>query len=159
MGYDTHIIIGRLDPHPLPEREKNLNKPYADGSGFETLLDEEGNEVFTGRVRFYFNTYAEMDMCKIYDSHLSKLHDRYKRTPMLKKNGFVEVYMKDGNTSFEEDAYGDSLVVVPFFETLAAARKDVERDGGEYRRYGWIKGMLESMRESEKELTCIFYGS
>ena len=159
MGYDTHIIIGRLDSHPLPEREKNLNKPYADGSGFETLLDEEGNEVFTGRVRFYFDTYAEMDLCKIYDSHLFKLHDRYKRTPMLKKNGFVEVYMKDGNTTFEEDAYGDRLVVVPFTEALEAAREDAEANRDDYRRYQWVKGLLESMNDSAKELTCIFYGS
>jgi len=56
MGYNTHIIIGRLDSrHPLPERKKDLNKPYSDGSGFETLLDEEGNEVLTGRIRFYFH--------------------------------------------------------------------------------------------------------
>ena len=158
MGYNTHIIIGRLDSrHPLPERKKDLNKPYSDGSGFETLLDEEGNEVLTGRIRFYFDTYAEMDLCKIYDSHLSKLHDRYKRTPMLAENQFVEVYMKDGNSTFEEDPYGDRLIVVPFLEALEAARKDAESN--DYRRYQWIKALLESMEDCAGELTCIFYGS
>ena len=159
MGYNTHIIIGRLDSHPLPERKKDLNKPYSDGSGFETLLDEEGNEVFTGRIRFYFNTYAEMNLCKIYDSRLSALHNRYKRTPMLKENEFVGVFMKDGNTFFEEDPYGDRLEVVPFTEALEAAREDAKVNRDDYRRYQWVKGLLESMNDSAKELTCLFYGS
>ena len=160
MGYDTHIIIGRLDMNSdYPEYKHDLSKPYSDGSGFEYLLDESGEKIATGSTRLYFSIYAEMDLCKIYDSRLSALHDRYKRTPMLKENEFVGVYMKDGNTFFEEDPYGDRLAVVPFAEALEAAREDAEANRDDYRRYQWVKGLLESMNDSAKELTCIFYGS
>jgi len=160
MGYNTHIVVGHLSKNPLPEYVKDKNKPYADGSGFEVLKDEKGNKVFTGEVRSYFDPYVEMDMSKIYDSHLSLLHNRYKETPMLKENEFVDLYMKDGNTSFREDVYGNPLIAIPFLEVLKAARKDAKENG--YRRYKWIKDLLESMQGSEdmeNELTCLFYGS
>jgi len=162
MGYDTHIMIGHLSTHPRPEREKDKSKPYADGSGFKTLLDEKGEEVLTGRLLMYFSIYAEIDLCKIYDSCISKLHEKYKKTSMMKENEFAYVFMKDGNTQFEEDAYGDRLIVVPFLEALEAARKDAKKNESGYRRYKWVKDLLESMQGSEdmeNELTCVFYGS
>jgi len=163
MGYETHIMVGYLNTeNSRPEWQEDKNKPYEDGSGFPPLLDEEGNEVLTGRLLTYFSVYAEMNLCKIYDSCLFKLHDKYKKTPMLAENQFVYVYMKDGNTEFIEDSYGDRLVVVPFLEALEAARKDAEKDKDGYRRFQWIKDLLESMQGSEdmkNELTCVFYGS
>jgi len=156
MGYDTHLIIGRIALE-REEIEKDLNKPYEDGSGYEYKKDKKGNPLLTGRTECWLDIYAEISLCKIYKSALDSVHTQYKESPLLGKDHFVFVYQKDGNTQYTKDPYGDPLIVAPFQEVLDAVRKDSGRC--EYRRFKWLLALLESMKDEKEELVCAFYGS
>jgi hypothetical protein len=156
MGYDTHIAIGRLGL-PFEEAKDDLTKPYEDGSGYECLRDENGDYVLTGITSHSFDPYVEVNLCKIYNSHLSKVHEKYKDSPLMDETNLVYIYQKDGNTRFEEDYYGDKLILAPFEEVFEAVKKDAEKD--EYRRFRWLKSAMMSMEDNKSELHCIFYGS
>lgn len=158
MGYDTHIMIGFVSKGNK-EAELDLDNPFDDGSGYPSKKDDDGNTLYTGRIEHYFMSSVEMDLCKIYDSSLNLVHDKYKSNPFLGEDHFVYVYMKDGNTQFKKDSYGDNLIPAPFSEVLEAVRKDCREDGYRYRRYQWLKGLMESMEDDSKNLVCVFYGS
>jgi hypothetical protein len=156
MGYDTHIMIGSVGSERREEIQ-DLDNPFDDGSGYPSKKDADGNVLYTGRMEHYFMSYVEMDLCKIYDSSLNLVHSKYQSDPFLGEDHFVYVYMKDGNTQFVEDSYGDNLIPAPFSEVLEAVKKDCKRDN--YRRFQWLKGLMESMEDDSENLVCAFYGS
>lgn len=152
MGYDTHVVLGMLHD-PKPEYKEDLAHPFDDGSGYHFLKDENGERVLTGRVLQYLEVYASLDLCHIYDSHLERLVRKHKKE-INKGNTVTYFYGPDGNLRIKEDPYGELLVPVPLPEVLEAVRKDTN----EYRRFRWLKGLLESL-EDESDVTCVFYGT
>jgi len=157
MGYDTHIVIGELTKIPVEEYKRDLDRPYLDGSGFEYEVDAEGSPVPTGRLKSYLLPAVHFDMCKIYDSNLEALHHKHKKMVGEKPQQVVYFFHSDGNTEFIEDGYGDPLITIPFDEVLQAVCLDAEY--GAYRRYHWLKGLLEAMESTKSDNTvCVFYG-
>jgi len=156
MGYETHVVIGHLKD-PEPEYEEDKDNPFDDGSGYPYKRDENGNLIPTGHTKRRLQPYANLHLCKISNSVLGRLHARHLME--VKKNGseFVFFYHSDGNTEFTKDNYGDPLVPVPLAEVLEVVRKDAEEN--DYRRFQWLKALLESMKDDPEELTCAFYGS
>jgi len=156
MGYNTHIMIGIIGT-PSPEHERDMDKPYDDGSGYEYKKGENGGYVETGRMESFFIEYASMAMCKIYDSALSDVHSKYLKATKDNPDFVIYRYGSDGNTRIEEDSYGEPMVLAPLKEVLEAVQKDEKNDV--YRRFKWLKGLLESMSDDNEKLVCIFYGS
>lgn len=156
MGYETHVMIGFLS-EPRDEWEEDKEHPYDDGSGYPPLKDKDGNPVLTGRKRRYFLPDAEIDLMTIYDTALSRLHDRYAKKAKENTKERVFFYGRDGNTRVMADRYGDPLVPVPLKKILEAAREDAEES--DYRRIHWLRALLESMAEDDEKRTCIFYGT
>jgi len=159
MGYDTHIVIGKLSKNQYPEYKLDMDNPYEDGSGYPALRDKDGKYIETGRTKQFFIPMVSVDLCKIYDSEIEKIHKAYLNVAKetIEEN-VVYFYHSDGNTQFDEDNYGDPLVVAPFNEVLEAARKDAENN--DYRRFKWLLGLMENMKDSiEDNVVCVFYGS
>jgi hypothetical protein len=156
MGYETHIILGSLR-EPMNELELDMENPFDDGSGYPYKKDEKGNYINTGRQEQYIMSYAEVNLCKIYDSHLDKLIQKFRKAQGKNPDTFIYRYHSDGDTRWTEDNYGDPLVSIPFDLVLNAVRKDVEEN--DYRRYRWLLGLMEAMKEDHSEISCVFYGS
>jgi len=157
MGYETHVIIGELG-NEMNEYEDDLDNPFEDGSGYPHKKDDKGRLIRTGRFERYLMIGAEMCMGKIYDSALDSVHTHYKKNPHLPDH-IVYCYMKDGNSRFKEDGYGDPLIIAPFIDVMEAVREDVDRS--DYRRFKWLLSLMDSMEDniSERWVCCAFYGS
>ncbi len=155
MGYEIKLIIGKATGVKWPEREKDKRKPYADGSGFEDKLDKDGNPVLTGRTGIFFQTMAEVDLCKIGSGPLDALHSKTIGTAKANPATFYEFYgTTDGNHAVSVDRYDDPLWPVSVVEVLTALKKE----GGDYRRVKWTIGLLETMADDPEELEVMFFG-
>jgi hypothetical protein len=160
MGYETRLIVGKATDQKMPEFERDLTKPYDDGSGFEKKKDADGNDIPTGRTIQWFHNMAEVDLAKMGEGPLSDLHDRYVKFAKDAPAVAWEVYgFTDGNHAVTEDCYGDPLTPVPIAEVLAALKKENSIAGqNKYRRVLWAIALLEAMVDDPEGLSVLFYG-
>lgn len=158
MGYEVKLLIGK----PSLEREeieRDTEKPYDDGSGYEHKKDATGNYVKTGRREHWFNVMAEIDLSKLggRDDALNRLISKTQAVAKEHiKERFYYFYGTDGNAKITEDCYGAPLWPVPVHAVLDAMRSS--HKPGEYRRTDWAMALLEAMKDDPEKLQVIFYG-
>ncbi len=158
MGYEIKLIIGKASNVKSDEREKDLTKPYDDGSGYECKKDKDGNDVLTGRTLVWFNVMAELDLCKLgyQDDQLNRLIAQSHNTAKANPKTVHEFYgTTEGNQAATEDRYGSGLWPVPIRDVLTAIAGVEDQ---EYRRLKWAKALLESMADDPEELQVMFWG-
>lgn len=158
MGYEIKLIIGKAS-EGSNEIERDMSKPYSDGSGFEYKKDANGEYVTTGRMERYFQVYAEIDLCKIgyEDKPLNALSAKSHKGP--EKEVYYFFGTTEGNKDGREDRYGERLYPIPAEEVLAALKDAQEREGSEpYRRFKWAIALLESMVDDNEGIQVLFWG-
>lgn len=64
MGYEIKMLVGKSCLR-AKEIERDMSKPYSDGSGYEYKRDEKGEIVYTGREEVWFQVMAEVDLSKL----------------------------------------------------------------------------------------------
>lgn len=157
MGYEIKLIVGKRG-YSMKEVERDLTKPYEDGSGFEYKKDEKGNYIYTGRNEIYFQIMGIVELCKIGDGPLSKVVSKsHKLGNEFSKVDFVLFYGFDGDEQFSEDKYGDYSWPVPVKEVCAALSQELS-EGEDYRRFVWALALLNSMKNDSEQLEVIFWG-
>ena len=154
MGYETKLIIGKATSQPRPELERDLSKPYSDGSGFECKMDDKGRYVETGRLEYYFSVYATIDLCKLgyQDDALNRLAKKSHKGSKSKVYFFYE-----GDKEMREDCYGEKMFPVPVAKVLKAMKASIDPQEP-YRRLEWAIALLESMVNDSEEIQVLFYG-
>ena len=158
MGYDTHIVVVQ-ECSPMAEYQLDKTKPYSDGSGYPAKKDENNHHIKTGRNEIALLDIASIDLCKIGDSHLNKVHGD--ALAKAKEHQTEKFYYRYGsnNSKITEDPYGDPLCVAPMADCLEALQKDCNEDG--YRRNEWALALLTSIEDSDvsDKFSVAFYGS
>lgn len=156
MGYEIKMIFGRAGT-PSEEFERDLERPYEDGSGFEYKKDARGNPVKTGRTEIWFNRYGQLDLCKLgsQDDSLNRLiRESFKRA---KQNDATVYFFYEGNKQVKEDCYGAKMWPISAKEVLEAVNL-LPPESMEYRRLQWAKALLESITKDFEDIQCLFYG-
>ncbi len=158
MGYEIKMMIGKSG-HTSAEREKDMAKPYSDGSGFETKKDKIGNDVLTGRTGHYFYVFVDFDLCKLgyQDDALNKLIQKSQDKKRRSKHFYYFYGTGDGNNEIKQDNYGSQMYPVPIKKVMEAMRKTIDKNEP-YRRLEWAIALLESMSKDTEELEVMFYG-
>ena len=94
---------------------------------------------------------AELNMCCMGDGPYEKLKNESPVTDCY-------IYMSDGNTRIDKDAYGKELKEMELEEVLAA----LQEEGFEYRRiqpaYDFIKAILNSGQWDLNRVVVLHYG-
>lgn len=158
MGYEIKILIGKAR-QSTQEIERDLSKPFEDGSGFEYKRDESGEFIRTGRDQIYFSIMAMVDVCRAdyYGAVYALAKKSHEIAKSLKEKQVVEFYLGDGDKELTEDRYGDPFYPIPIKEVCAAIDQDMIADP-DYRRFVWAKALLDSMKDDTEDLEVLFFG-
>jgi len=129
MGYETRIYVCDAPIRALEfkEVEKDMTKPYSDGSGYEDKKDKQGNPIYTGRTEKHVIPVAEIDMCKICcdDNDLGKLIMATPDKTYEKEKSFYAFYK--GDTLVHTDCYGVLMKDFPIAVVYKAAIKSYKQ--------------------------------
>lgn len=145
MGYEIKIMIGEVG-HPSNKILRESELKIEDGEAwYPYVRDENNNFVKTDIIESYFMIAAEIDLCKIGDSHLCK-------ALKLNNDKLREYYWYgyDGNMRISDDRYEDKPELATIEDCITALKKDIKES--DYRRFQWALALLESMKDSNMKV-------
>lgn len=158
MGYEIKLLIGKSCLHG-EEIARDLKHPFKDGSGFPLKKDKKGEYVKTGRKEAWFQTMAEVELCKLgyQNDALNRLIDAtHKKARECAKKEVLYFYGTDGNTQITEDRYGDPIRAAPIANVYDAMK--AAHGKSDYRRVKWALALLAEMVNDSEKLEVVFYG-
>lgn len=127
MGYEMRLYIGRTNGKP-----SSLDNGHA-----------------------WLDVYAMVDLCKPgYDTSIYEMTGRGAKKE--RSEPLVYFFAEDGNTSVQEDRYGDKIQAIPIHKVIEAIQKDAKRST--YRRFHWALTMLEAIAKDDPEAVVALYG-
>ncbi len=163
MGYEIKLLIGKSCLE-RDELEKDMTKPFDDGSGHEYKRDTNGEYIKTGRKEHWFQTMAEIDLCQLgaQGDALNRLIDETQAEAKAVAGEKVWYFYGTGdrNTEIKEDQYGVPFMPVGIRAVHGAIRLTMEKshESRNCRRLIWAEALLRSMKEDTESLECIFFG-
>lgn len=150
MGYEVKIMIGETGTSANKMLRESKLKIEDGEAWYPYAKDDNGNFIKTDMVETYFMITAEINLCKIGDSHLFK-------SLKLNKDKLREYYWYgyDGNMRISEDRYGEKADLATIEDCITALKKDVKES--DYRRFKWALSLLESMKDSNMKVLWFGY--
>jgi hypothetical protein len=109
MGYEIKMYVGTVCNTRLKVKTNEEGR---------YLYDDKGQLVHTDITESWFNDYASIDLCKIYESNTEKLISKYKNKDVKR-----EYYRYEANKTITTDAYGEKWSPIPLKEVIKTLKK------------------------------------